>query len=304
MAACCAAFVDRRKRHGLHDRCPAGPCRPLAQGRAVGQRDVLRHSERPGRGASRSGGVRRCAGPHHLWRAEGQDRALRGIPAADRHRARRRRHHPAPEPHRLSDRLLRARADRSGRQQGQSRLQGARARLHPALLRQPRSHLPRLLQGLRLHGHGAPAAPEHPGPDPRGRGRRGGGRRVESRARHRLDRPARARASRAHERGRDLPHGLYIGHDGQSQVRAALVQHHPAGRAPDQRRHGTHRARRAARLSAGVSQLGLSVPAAGDRQRQPCRAARALLGQRRRSSSSSASGSPTSPRRPLPSWRC
>ena len=35
-------------------------------------------------------------------RAQGQGRALRRLPAPHRHQARRRRHHPAAEPHRLS----------------------------------------------------------------------------------------------------------------------------------------------------------------------------------------------------------
>ena len=101
--------------------------------------DIL---ERAGRGASRPRGVRRRPGADHLRRAEGQGRALRRLPAPDRHQARRRRHHPAAEPHRLPDRLLCARADRRHRQQGQPGLPRARARLHPALLGQPGLHLP------------------------------------------------------------------------------------------------------------------------------------------------------------------
>ena len=231
----------------------------------MAQRDLLRPPRPPGGAAPRPRGVRRRPGPHHLWRAQGQGRALRRLPAPHRHRARRRRHHPAAEPHRLSHRVLLARADRGHRQQGQPRLPRARARLHPALLGQPRLHLPRLLQGLRLCRHGAAAARRHPRARARGGVRRRRRRRMEPGAGHRREPAARRRRSRAHERRRGLPHGLHVGHDRQPQVRAALVQHDAAGRAPDQRRHGRDRARRAARLPAGLSQLGLFVPVAGDR---------------------------------------
>ena len=88
----------------------------------LGRRDFLRNSRATGGSASGPRGVRRRARAHHLRRAQGQGGALRRLPAADRHRARRRRHHPAAEPHRLSDRVLRAGADRRHRQQGQPRL--------------------------------------------------------------------------------------------------------------------------------------------------------------------------------------
>ena len=59
-----------------------------------------------------------------------------------------------------------------------------------------------------------------------------------------------------HEPRRDLPHGLHVGHDRRSQMRAALLQHDAAGRAPDQRRHEGDRAGRAARLPAGRASTG------------------------------------------------
>ena len=248
------------------------PCRALAQGRGSGAtRPSSTCSTRQARARIPTARCSSTAQDRITYgAAQGQGRALRRLPAPHRHQARRRRHHPAAEPHRLSDRLLLARADRRHRQQGQPRLPRARARLHPALLGQPRLRLPRLLQGLRLRRHGAAAARRH-----------SRARRTWSCPARRVDGEwnleqgiaetpaARRRRPRAHERRRDLPHGLHVGHDRQSQVRAALVQHDAAGRAPDQRRHGRDGAGRAARLPAGLSQLGLPLPAAGDRLRQP-----------------------------------
>ena len=98
---------------------------------------------------------------------------------------------------------------------------------------------------------------------------------------HRRSRAAADGRTRAHEPRRGVPHGLHQRHHRQPQVRAALLQHDAVRGPADQRRHGRERARRAARLPAGRSQLGLSVPLADDHERQPCRAARALLGARR-----------------------
>ena len=147
MAACCAPFVEGG-RHGLRQYDAPGTCREIPRAEHWLHKtffDILaaRATAHPDRDA-----IKDRQGTTTYGALKDQVERAAQFLSLDRHQTRRRRHHPAPQPHRLSDRLLRARIDRRHRQQGQSGLSRARARLHPEVLRQLGLRLPDRLEGI------------------------------------------------------------------------------------------------------------------------------------------------------------
>ena len=166
-------------------------------------------------------------------------------------------------------------ADRRDRQQDQPRFPCARARLHPQILRQQRLCLPAGIPQLRLSGDGKElrdSVPDLARLIVAGKAAEGARSLDELRACP----PLAARASRSHGPQRGLSHGLHLGHDRRSEVRAAQLQHHALCTPDLEPRHGGDRARRAAGLPAGRSQLGLHHAHANHHGRRARRADGAL----------------------------